>query len=129
MTSEEILQALRAGKISLEDAKKALTGRAIPGPLQFTETSQGTTPAQGIISTGQREQARTESPQVSIHTEQGEQTKSAQETRRKEGIAIVGMSGRYPDASNLTAYWDNLVQAKKCHPRNTSCSLRCLRLL
>src|SRR5216110_144191 len=112
MTSEEILQALRAGKISLEDAKKALTGRAIPGPLQFTETSQGTTPAQGIISTGQREQARTESPQVSIHTEQGEQTKSAQETRRKEGIAIVGMSGRYPDASNLTAYWDNLVQAK-----------------
>src|SRR5216110_2824209 len=112
MTSEEILQALRAGKISLEDAKKALTGRAIPGPLQFTETSQGTTPAQGIISTGQREQARTESPQVSIHTEQGEQTKSAQETRRKEGIAIVGMSGRYPDASNLTAYWENLVQAK-----------------
>ncbi|MCP5002638.1 MAG: hypothetical protein GY941_01610, partial [Planctomycetes bacterium] len=27
-------------------------------------------------------------------------------------IAIVGMSGRYPDACNLNQYWDNLVQGK-----------------
>ncbi|MCP5006113.1 MAG: hypothetical protein GY941_19565, partial [Planctomycetes bacterium] len=27
-------------------------------------------------------------------------------------IAIVGMSGRYPDAYNLNQYWDNLVQGK-----------------
>ncbi|MCP5007127.1 MAG: zinc-binding dehydrogenase, partial [Planctomycetes bacterium] len=27
-------------------------------------------------------------------------------------IAIVGMSGRYPDAYNLNKYWDNLVQGK-----------------
>jgi acyl transferase domain-containing protein len=30
----------------------------------------------------------------------------------KECIAIVGMSGRYPGASHLNQYWDNLVQAK-----------------
>src|SRR5436305_5674910 len=28
------------------------------------------------------------------------------------GIAIVGMSGKYPDANNLMQYWDNLVQGK-----------------
>ncbi|MCP5004461.1 MAG: polyketide synthase, partial [Planctomycetes bacterium] len=27
-------------------------------------------------------------------------------------VAIVGMSGRYPDAYNLNQYWDNLVQGK-----------------
>ncbi|MCP5002908.1 MAG: thioester reductase, partial [Planctomycetes bacterium] len=27
-------------------------------------------------------------------------------------IAIVGMSGRYPDACNLNQYWDNLVQGR-----------------
>jgi acyl transferase domain-containing protein/tryptophanase/acyl carrier protein len=30
----------------------------------------------------------------------------------KESIAIVGMSGRYPGASHLHQYWDNLVHAK-----------------
>jgi polyketide synthase PksN len=30
----------------------------------------------------------------------------------KEPIAIVGMSGRYPGASHLHQYWQNLVQAK-----------------
>src|SRR5262249_41684591 len=31
---------------------------------------------------------------------------------RKEAIAIVGMSGKYPNANNLTDFWDNLVQGK-----------------
>ncbi|MGD8400282.1 MAG: SDR family NAD(P)-dependent oxidoreductase, partial [Bacillota bacterium] len=30
----------------------------------------------------------------------------------KEAIAIIGMSGRYPDASNLEQYWNNLAQGK-----------------
>src|SRR5438045_467740 len=67
MTKQEILQALQAGKISLKDAKKALTS-----------SDTGTSQALG----------------------------------RKEAIAIVGMSGRYPDARNLTNFWDNLVQGK-----------------
>ena len=36
----------------------------------------------------------------------------ARAASRKEAIAIVGMSGKYPGASNLTEYWDNLVQGK-----------------
>ncbi|TMC16230.1 MAG: SDR family NAD(P)-dependent oxidoreductase, partial [Chloroflexi bacterium] len=31
---------------------------------------------------------------------------------KKEAIAIVGMSGKYPDASHLTQFWDNLVEGK-----------------
>jgi len=31
-----------------------------------------------------------------------------------EGIAIIGMSGRYPQAVNLEAYWENLRQGKDC---------------
>src|SRR2546421_6573619 len=71
MTKQEILRALQAGKISLEDAKKALTAGKSP-----------TTDA------------------------------SLMATERKEAIAIVGMSGKYPDARNLTDFWDNLVQGK-----------------
>ncbi len=31
-----------------------------------------------------------------------------------EPIAIIGMSGRYPGASDLSEYWTNLIQAKNC---------------
>ncbi|MFC9712829.1 SDR family NAD(P)-dependent oxidoreductase, partial [Paenibacillus sp. NPDC056933] len=30
----------------------------------------------------------------------------------KDAIAIIGMSGKYPDAPDLVQYWDNLVQGK-----------------
>ncbi|MEY4483528.1 MAG: hypothetical protein RL693_980, partial [Verrucomicrobiota bacterium] len=33
-------------------------------------------------------------------------------TKTHGGIAIVGMSGRYPGAANLTEFWDNLVHAR-----------------
>lgn len=31
---------------------------------------------------------------------------------KEQKIAVIGMSGRYPDAETLDAYWDNLVQGK-----------------
>ncbi|MCC9020865.1 SDR family NAD(P)-dependent oxidoreductase [Bacillus nakamurai] len=36
----------------------------------------------------------------------------APKEERQDAIAIVGMSGKYPDAPDLSKYWDNLVQAK-----------------
>ncbi|MBP2846632.1 KR domain-containing protein [Dickeya oryzae] len=33
-------------------------------------------------------------------------------SRQAEKIAIIGMSGRYPDAENLEQYWDNLVDGR-----------------
>ncbi len=27
-----------------------------------------------------------------------------------EGIAIIGMSGRFPQANNIQSFWDNLCQ-------------------
>ncbi|PYV40053.1 MAG: hypothetical protein DMG06_21420, partial [Acidobacteria bacterium] len=44
---------------------------------------------------------------------------SASETEDKAGIskdpiAIIGMSGRYPQAKNLEAYWENLKSGRDC---------------
>ena len=38
----------------------------------------------------------------------------APKTRVQEPIAIIGMSGRYPQAKNLTEYWENLKEGKVC---------------
>lgn len=31
-----------------------------------------------------------------------------------EGVAIIGMSGRFPGANNIEEYWDNIKNAKDC---------------
>ncbi|MFG3445222.1 beta-ketoacyl synthase N-terminal-like domain-containing protein [Bacillus velezensis] len=36
------------------------------------------------------------------------------ENQTKEGIAIIGVSGRYPQAETLEEYWDNLAAGKDC---------------
>ncbi|WP_226001952.1 type I polyketide synthase [Paenibacillus sp. BJ-4] len=36
------------------------------------------------------------------------------ESVKHEGIAIIGMSGRYPQAKNIEEYWSNLQQGKDC---------------
>src|SRR5437762_7226390 len=79
MNLQETLQALQAGKISLGDAKKALTnGASSESHLSLSDDFVSSAPA----------------------------------LKRKEAIAIVGMSGQYPQARNLTDFWDNLVQGK-----------------
>ena len=95
MNQQEILQALYAGKISLEEAKKALTIEANPGSTQDTVHTERLQ----AVGTGL---APVRVPTAPIPTETG----------RKEAIAIVGMSGKYPNARNLSEYWDNLVQGK-----------------
>ncbi|UUA73397.1 SDR family NAD(P)-dependent oxidoreductase [Cellvibrio sp. QJXJ] len=34
--------------------------------------------------------------------------------RREQDIAIIGLSGRYPQADNMNAYWQNFVAGKDC---------------
>jgi acyl transferase domain-containing protein/acyl carrier protein/SAM-dependent methyltransferase len=72
---------------------------------------------QGTIPTEQGERAHTVLKgqiegigDVANKTEQADRHSMG----RKEAVAIVGMSGKYPGAHNLTEYWDNLVQAKDC---------------
>ena len=31
-----------------------------------------------------------------------------------ERIAVIGLSGQFPESQNLTAFWDNLAQGKDC---------------
>ena len=96
MNSQEILRALRAGEISLEAAKIALT-------------KLGAAPA----ATAPRVEARS-SAEPSLPPVRG-RAKPAADARTQlatESIAIIGMSGRYPNAPDLNRYWDNLAQAK-----------------
>src|ERR1700742_4801538 len=36
------------------------------------------------------------------------------QTENYEGIAIIGMSGRFPEAVNIQQYWENLCAGKEC---------------
>ncbi|WP_186230266.1 SDR family NAD(P)-dependent oxidoreductase, partial [Burkholderia gladioli] len=38
----------------------------------------------------------------------------AAEARPREGIAIIGLAGRYPQAPDLNAYWENLREGRDC---------------
>jgi polyketide synthase PksN len=40
--------------------------------------------------------------------------KSADGANLNEGIAIIGMSGRYPEAANLREFWSNLEAGRDC---------------
>src|SRR5579864_8267584 len=40
--------------------------------------------------------------------------RESNKARESEAIAIIGLSGRYPEAINVEAYWNNLRQGKDC---------------
>ncbi|TQV86002.1 SDR family NAD(P)-dependent oxidoreductase [Aliikangiella coralliicola] len=46
--------------------------------------------------------------------ESGHQDRTKSESTKFEHIAIVGLSGRYPEAANLNDYWKNLSSGKDC---------------
>jgi polyketide synthase PksN len=85
--------------------------------------AESPTPATTIVaSEHQPAMDRTESP-VSLppleqerYPAQAAQTVqvAATSSHEPETIAIVGISGRYPGASNLHHYWENLSQGKNC---------------
>src|SRR5216110_2609936 len=116
MDLEEIVQALYTGEISLENAKTALTigeSRGLEPHTIPTEDVQAGEPAK---QASQKVTVETQTRAVGAipcgRPASTAPTSSSTTTGRKEAIAIVGMSGRYPNARNLTEYWDNLVQGK-----------------
>lgn len=53
-----------------------------------------------------------QSVQYPIKKEHEKKPAPIHQDHREDAIAIVGMSGRYPGASNVREYWDNLVHAR-----------------
>src|SRR3990172_220744 len=96
MNPQDILRALQAGEVSLEEAKKELMRMRTAGVRPPEPRASGMFPRVRPTELSQ--------PSVSRG--------SSHETRRGEAIAIIGMSGRYPDAGDLGRYWDNLVDAR-----------------
>jgi acyl transferase domain-containing protein/enoyl-[acyl-carrier-protein] reductase (NADH)/aryl carrier-like protein len=50
----------------------------------------------------------------SVTADCGQAIEDRGEDADSEGIAIVGMGGRFPQASNVREYWDNLLSGKDC---------------
>ncbi|MFF7995598.1 SDR family NAD(P)-dependent oxidoreductase [Kitasatospora xanthocidica] len=86
-TNRDILAALRSGELSLDAARSALSSAGGAG---------ATAPAApaGPAPTGDAA------------------PRPARGDDRPEPIAIVGMSGRYPGAADLDAYWTNLREGR-----------------
>lgn len=56
-------------------------------------------------------------PEVSIvtpETEEQPQPSSPKPAIEKDAIAVIGVSGRYPQAENIAAFWHNLQAGKDC---------------
>ncbi|MGE5341222.1 MAG: beta-ketoacyl synthase N-terminal-like domain-containing protein [Candidatus Omnitrophota bacterium] len=41
-------------------------------------------------------------------------TNEIEETHPLEGVAIIGMAGRFPKAADIDEYWQNLINGKEC---------------
>ncbi len=93
-TRQEILRALRAGTIGLEEAEKQ------------------------IRTSGERQGPRpSDAPALPVAPPAtkpipAEVSRRAEAARRREPIAVVGMSGRYPGAPDLERFWENLAKGE-----------------
>jgi polyketide synthase PksN len=126
MDYEQILRALQEKKINPADAKKELTVQNTVPEQSSVLHSSGISNTQTLQSPSQKQ------PQLVINEDTAKETVNLSSERInahkkianpipqihseasdcRESIAIVGMSGRYPDSNNLSQYWDNLLNAR-----------------
>lgn len=71
------------------------------------------------VTPKQDEQARLENIETSTVSSvdlenKGSKSSVKSESQSREDIAIIGVSGRYPKANNLKAFWENLSEGKNC---------------
>ncbi len=128
MDYEQILRSLQARKISPADAKKALTLlNKVPeqssviqsSGISNTQTFSLQAPSQKKLQSVTNKDTAKEIVNLSPKRINVPKTITnpipqinSEASDCKEAIAIVGMSGRYPDANNVSQYWDNLLNAR-----------------
>ncbi|SFJ92545.1 type I polyketide synthase, partial [Thermoflavimicrobium dichotomicum] len=101
MFSNEILRALQAGEITLEEARNEIRGKieAEAGQSSFiaheTDVSAKETPSRFSLK-------------------EEESGKSSDDKLLQTSIAIIGVSGQFPKASNVEEFWNNLAQGMDC---------------
>ena len=78
-------------------------------PLPVTAASAATS-SNGVSSSDEANETTPEGTTVSFD----QVPVQAEQHASNQAIAIVGMSGCFPMAKNLEAFWNNLVQAKDC---------------
>ncbi len=96
MNSKDIFKALRAGKINSKEAQMALEKLFVPNT--------------GLKNIGEVKNVSERKRDTPLREENTLHKKLDTDIteRNKNAIAIIGMSGRYPGADNLSDYWKNL---------------------
>ena len=126
MDYEQILRALQERKINPADAKKELTlQNMVPEQLSAPPSSGISNkaafplPSQKQLQSVRNEETVKETITLSPQRTRAHETIANPIARMdtesadcREAIAIVGMSGRYPDSNNLSQYWENLLNAR-----------------
>ena len=67
-----------------------------------------------MVKLGNKKKSLPQSSKVKTIPPKPPKSKTLTSSPVKDGIAIIGMSGRYPQAKNLEEYWENLKEGKDC---------------
>ena len=98
MSVKNLLESLQSGALSVEDAKRALR-------MQGSATaSEAVLPPASVVPAPTAPEVRTESPMRA--------RPQVEHRPELEPIAIVGLSGRYPQAPDLARFWALLVAGR-----------------
>ena len=54
---------------------------------------------------------------------------SIPKTYSQNDIAIIGVSGRFPEAKDIDEFWDNIKNAKDCVKRSLRTKVGCSKIL
>lgn len=118
MNSTDILRALQAREISLEEAKSRLI-ELLKIPSQKPETNISGSAEEIVPSLNpsgrfrqHRDNVKSALRKENIVHRQRKYCPETVNIKDRDAIAIIGMSGRYPEADNLEQYWLNLAQGK-----------------
>ncbi|WP_186785898.1 type I polyketide synthase [Paenibacillus agilis] len=134
MNAQAILRSLQEGKISLEEAKHRLSEasrqeqRAAEGRARTQDSVQELRQeVQDAISNSKwmHEQAPAAEPKLkhepspqpfgAIRDSYDARNKGAADRKRdSDAIAIIGMSGQFPQANTMEQFWSNMAEGRDC---------------
>ena len=103
---------VREFSLFLEQEIKKSPGYSIQQPASLPVRSPAPAPSSSPVLTNRMLNGRTTTSSQTHLAHLAHLEHLAQLAHLDDKIAIVGMSGRYPQADNLKQYWDNLVEGK-----------------
>ncbi|MBU9646471.1 SDR family NAD(P)-dependent oxidoreductase, partial [Burkholderia gladioli] len=91
-------------------AETSAAALAVPAALSAAAVPPAVQARPVAVARGRRRSRRAAMPATATTETQA----PGREAPRREGIAIIGLAGRYPQAPDLNAYWENLREGRDC---------------